>query len=365
MRLQFFIHGLTGGGSERVMAILANEFVKDGHEVEIVLTSSELPPVYVLDKRVNLRYLSYPSPNPIQRLYNIFLHRCQLRRLNRSRKCVSRYKPDYVISFNVPQNIEFLKALKDVSIPKIVCEHTNVTRELNSKMISERDVYYPYADAITVLTQRDYNLWKDKYNNVYYLPNPCDIEPYTKTNMRSKTILACGRVDQWNIKGFDNLIIAWSSIKNNHLDWKCQIAGSYKQESLKALQEAVGNDDAFKSVEFLGFRKDIGHLMANSEIFCLSSRTEGMPMTLLEALNYGCACISFDCTTGPSEIIDDGITGILVKDQDVNELAKKLDQVIEDSELRICLQKNSFLAVQKFGKDKIVQMWYNLFNSIR
>ena len=99
-------------------------------------------------------------------------------------------------------------------------------------------------------------------------------------------------------------------------------------------------------------------------MFCLSSRIEGMPMVLLEAMNLNCACVSFDCNTGPSEMINDKITGLLVKDQDVVELANSLDEVISNSELRRTIQVNAPMSVEKYLTKNVICMWYHMFNEL-
>ena len=362
MKLLFYIHGLSGGGAERVMATLMNGFVAQGHEVRVVYTSSFDKPVYNLDARVEQVYMQskclLKSNSVIAKIFK------RIWKYSAIRREAKIYKPDFAISFIKANNNDVLVALLGSGIPVIIGDHTNVDRKYRwcTSMLS--NIFYPTASAITMLTMRDYDKWKDKYKNVYYMPNPCDLNQINSHEPRRKIVLGVGRVNQWNIKGFDSLIIAWHKIKEKHPEWACQIAGNYSDQSLIELKNFVG-EEAFGSVEFLGFRHDIHEYMQTCEVFCLSSRIEGMPLVLLEAMNLGCACVSFDCITGPSEIIENGKTGLLVTDQDVEELARKLDLIISDDELRELFHLNSYLSVKRYSTDNILKMWNNMFNDLK
>lgn len=156
---------------------------------------------------------------------------------------------------------------------------------------------------------------------------------------------------------------AWSAIKDDYPEWKCQIAGDYSESALSELRSMV-TEEEFNSVEFLGFRSDIHELMTTSEIFCLSSRIEGMPMVLLEALSLGCACISYDCISGPSEMIEDGKTGVLVKDQSVEDLSLKLGELISNKEKRESFRETAPASITRFSINNILVLWNQMFKEI-
>lgn len=362
MKLLFYIHGLSGGGAERVMATLMNGFVAQGHEVRVVYTSSFDKPVYNLDARVEQVYMQskclLKSNSVIAKIFKRIWKYSAIRREAKT------YKPDFAISFIKANNNDVLVALLGSGIPVIIGDHTNVDRKYRwcTSMLS--NIFYPTAAAITMLTMRDYDKWKNKYRNVYYMPNPCDLNHTDSLKPRQKIVIGVGRVNQWKIKGFDSLILAWNIIKDKHPDWTCQIAGKYSDQSLSELQKIVG-EEAFESIEFLGFLQDIHDYMQKCEVFCLSSRIEGMPVALLEAMNLGCACVSFDCITGPSEIIENGKTGLLVNDQDVEDLASKLDLIISETELRDLFHRNAHLSVERYSTNNILKMWNNMFSDLR
>ena len=362
MKLLFYIHGLSGGGAERVMVTLMNSFIEQNHQVRVVYTESIEEPVYQLDNRIEQVYMQMECPMKSSSIPTKIFKR--IWKYPAIRKQAKLFKPDFVISFLKAQNNDVLAALLGTRIPVIIGDHTNVDRKYPWRTSFLSTILYPSAAGVTMLTMRDYNRWKNKYKHVYYVPNPCYIKQKNKDVIRKKIVLGVGRVNQWGIKGFDNLIKAWSKIYDKHPDWKCQIAGAYSDNVLSNIRNEVG-DKAFSNVEFIGFRSDIHDYMESCEVFCLSSRIEGMPMVLLEALNLGCACVAFDCVTGPAEMIEDGITGLLVKNQDVNELAIKLDKIITDEKLRNMFHKNAPMSVDRFSTENVLNMWYQMFNDLK
>ena len=242
-------------------------------------------------------------------------------------------------------------------------EHTNVSRKLGILLDIKRRLFYPLANAVTILTRYDKKLWKNKYENVVYMPNPVFFKETNGSLNREKTILAVGRVNQWEIKGFDNLLRCWSKLCHLHTNWKLKIAGEANKNALEFLN-TLANELGCCNYEFLGFRKDVYELMQRSEVFCLSSRVEGLPMALIEAMNAGCCCVSFDVVTGPREIIRHGFSGLIAKNQDNEDLTEYLDSVMSNDVLRKRLASNAPQSIMKYSTDRIINRWYVLFDKI-
>lgn len=364
MNLLFFIHNLTGGGAERVMSIVANEFAKNGNKVTLVITEQNPVIAYDIEPSIRIIAMRGKYPKATTSLFNkVIRHTMDLFLPLRMRKLAKSVSADCVISFITKYNIEILRAFKGTRYPVIVSEHTNVSREIDPKISTLRDKYYPYAAAVTVLTQRDFLLWQDKFRHVVLLPNPCTPIGVSINQERRKVVFTAGHVSEWDVKGYDNLIKAWALICHKFPDWCLEIAGDYTEKSLKTLKGIIQENNVI-NVKFLGFRSDVHQLMASSEIYCLSSRIEGLPMSLLEAMSAGCCCVSFDCTTGPSDIIQDGINGVLVKDQDVNELAQKLEIVIGNKSLRNKLSMEAPGSLGRYSVSTIYNQWIMLIKSL-
>ena len=360
MKLLFFIGAMNGGGAQRVMANLTNGLLKKGHEVYLAYDMNQNCS-FDLDSRIiciNSREGCVP---------NVWYKKTHLYRRSRYllniRKIARRIQPDIAISFMTNVNADVILMLKGLNIPIIVSEHTNISRDRGRKISFIHKKLYPLAKAVTLLTQYDCDYWSGEYKNIEYMPNPSDSKKIHHNQERRNVVISAGRVTDWETKGFDNLIRAWAIIEKNHPDWRLQIIGAGRDcdfEYLKGLAKEV----VAKNVDFLGFRKDIQEIMSASAIYCLSSRHEGLPMVLIEAMNAGCCCVSFDCKTGPREIIDDNISGLLVRDQDVSDLVDKLTKVIENASLRNLLAKNAPSSVERYSTAKILEKWELLFEKV-
>lgn len=362
MHITFIINGLTGGGAERVLVTLANRFVSDGKQVSIVITDTLAPCAYELDNRVRLVYMLNNRP-PVKK--NIFnkIHR-HLWYYYAIRKSVVQEKTDIAISFLTAQNVDSIKALFGTGIPLIVSEHSNVDRVYSKSITRNRKLFYPFASAITVLTRNDYEKWRNTYKNVYYLTNPIEIERTENFNERRKNVIAVGRVKQWDIKGFDTLLSCWKDVKGQCPGWDLEIIGDYDDKAIQSLSEVVGCN-VTEIASFLGFRTDVKEYMSRSSVFCLSSRVEGMPMALLEAMSKGCCCVAFDCVTGPSEIIEDHKNGLLVENQNLEELRLSLLEVVRNEKMRLEYSLSAPNVISKYSLDSITGQWYSLFNKIK
>ena len=359
MKLLFYIHGITGGGGERVLTTLANEFAKRGESVGIA-TDTDTPFAYKIDSKIVL-YDLYEGTNDnsthISKIYNSIL-------IRRNILCIAKQeKPDVIVAFMSALGCTVVASTLGLGIPVVISEHTNVSRKLGILLDIKRRLFYPLANAVTILTRYDKKLWKNNYNNVVYMPNPVSFKKNNDTSNRKKAVLAVGRVNQWEIKGFDNLLRCWAKLCHLYPDWKLKIVGDADKNALDFLN-SMANKLGCCNYEFLGFRKDVYELMQRSEIFCLSSRVEGLPMALIEAMNAGCCCVSFDVVTGPREIIHHGFSGLIAKNQDNKNLTEYLDRVMSNDVLRKRLASNAPQSVIKYSTDRIINRWYILFDKI-
>ena len=357
MRLLFYIHGITGGGGERVLSRVVNQLVRDGNDVHLA-TRTEFPFAFDIDAEITLHnlYANYDSSR--HRLLKALILRRNIRRIAKD------VKPDVVVAFMAALGCSVIFSTIGLGIPVVVSEHTNINRNLGFTLTLRRRLLYPLASAITVLTRSDMKSWKNTYTNMVYMPNPIDLSLLCNENiMRRKVILAVGRVSEWKVKGFDNLLRCWSRLCHRFPDWTLEIAGDYDDGS-KSYLMGLAREYNCTNYKFLGFRKDIDSLMMSSEVFCLSSRVEGLPMALIEAMHYGCCCVSFDVTTGPREIIISNTSGLIAKDQDNDDLTAKLHLVLENECLRRSLAHNAPDSVKKFSLSNVVRRWMILFEEV-
>lgn len=356
MKLLFYIHAITGGGGERVLATLVNAFAKQGNEVHLA-TNLNVQFVYEISENVILHNLHEGQNDLVETIKSLKL-RCNIRSIARD------VRPDVIVAFMSALGCSTIFSTMGLGIPVVVSEHTNIARFKGTFLDFKRRILYRFASAVTVLTRHDLRLWREQIRNAVYMPNPIDYnEMPPELHGRRKVVLAVGRVKQWKVKGFDNLLKSWGKICNIYPDWKLLIAGEIDTDS-KVTLTRIAEENGCINYDFLGFRKDVKTLMMQSEVFCLSSRVEGLPMALIEAMNAGCCCVSFDVETGPREIIANETSGLIVNDQDIEDLASKLSEVLGNSELRYKLASNSYPSVEKYSTPNIVKRWNLLFEII-
>ena len=352
MKIDFIIASLTGGGAERVLILLANELRKKNNEVSIITFNGQDDYAYGSGiKRVKL-HEGFFNNHTIRRFFQ--LNKYYLKKKNR---------PDIIISFLPPVSFVAILVAKFYGIKIIASEHINHLQVENKTVAFTRNYVYRLANRITVLTKFDVSFYEKKGAKVVVMPNPCTFENIiANEHARKKVILAIGHLNRYHHKGFDNLIKLISPILEENKDWSLNFvgAGDKGQNYLKSLIQ--GNIQ--NQIVFSGFSTEVKTLMKESAIFVLSSRFEGLPMVLLEAMSQGMSCIAFDCKTGPSDIITDGKNGLLIQDQNIGAMQDGLVQLIIDENLRKKLGDNAIMSLDSFSIDNIITKCQNLFEEI-
>ena len=192
---------------------------------------------------------------------------------------------------------------------------------------------YPRLDVLVALTEGD----RARYEQVTggrlrteRIPNSVSALGGPEPDLAAPLLVGAGRLTSQ--KGFDRLIDAFAKVAPDHPAWRVRIHGrGGRRDDLRRQIDAAGLGDR---VELAGATKDMGAAMAEGSIFVLSSRLEGFPLILLEAMSKGLAPVAFDCRTGPGDILDDHRNGLLVPDGDVDALAAAMAELMADEDLR-------------------------------
>ncbi len=356
MRLLFFIETMKGGGAERVMAVLTDELAKRGHDITLGTMSSH-PPFYPLNERIKLLQIKERTSNSS---LSKIIHKSRWRHF--IRKTIKNEHPDVVISFILRLNAIVLVSSLFLGVPVIASEHSTFDTKLSLKKRFRRFQINKLADKVTVLTQHDYNYIGNRLKNKQVMPNPLSFEPLSEyNNNRKKSIIAAGSLYRSHVKGFDTLIKVWGQIAHLHPDWELIIAGHGSDEDRYALQKLADEYTLSHQFRLIGQVKDLDKKFRESSIFVLSSREEGFGMVLIEAMSQGCACVSFDCKSGPREIITHNVDGILVEDQNKETMQEALSDLIENKEKREALGKQAIRSVHRFSVKNIADKWEMLF----
>ena len=224
---------------------------------------------------------------------------------------------------------------------------------------------YPSLDALVALTEGDAHEYEQLLGDeaalvrLASIPNTARAMGGAKADLDAKTVLAAGRLTPQ--KGFDMLIHAWARVASVHPDWRLRICGGGDRE--ENLRQLVVDEGLADVIELPG-RRDLEEEMANASIFVLSSRFEGFPLVLLEAMSKGMAVVSFDCPTGPGEVIDDHRNGILIPARDVERLAAGIIELIEDADLRRRVGPAAVEAARDYTIEAVGPRWERLFTEL-
>lgn len=338
------------------MSTMANYWVAKGHEVTLTTIASEADfyPLHPDVKRIALG-VYVPSVRPWDYLRN------NLHRLKRLRRVISSSRPDVVISFVDVTNMLTILATLRLGVPVIVSERTNPrTHPIGWFRGILRHLLYPRADAVIVQTE-EVRRWTERFirrEAVYVIPNPVAL-PTNRVNRAvysvsaARTIMAMGRLE--HTKGFDLLIQAFALCAAKYPACSLVILGEgNEREELMALTRELG---LAGRVSMPGSVRDPLKLLHQADIFVLSSRYEGFPNALLEAMACGLPVVSFDCPTGPRNIISDGVDGVLIPPEDVQALATAMKRLLSDEAKRRCLASRAVEVAERFGVEKVMGMW--------
>ena len=224
--------------------------------------------------------------------------------------------------------------------------------------------HYPDLGALAVLTESDRKDYARLFSSgrppVLHLPNAVPDVGGGQADPSSKVVIAVGRLTRQ--KGFDLLIRAWADVARKHPDWTLRIYGTGVERP--ALKRLIADHRLAGRVRLMGRTDRIGDAYAQASVFVLSSRHEGLPMVILEAMSKGLPVVSFDCPTGPAEVVTDD-NGILVPNGDVPGLAQALSEVMADDERRVRLGKGAQETAAKYEAATIARRWVELVEDLR
>lgn len=211
-------------------------------------------------------------------------------------------------------------------------------------------------DRFVVLTRQDQEQWGNM-SNIVVIPNFIESHSYVEYNYASKRIISVGRADYQ--KGFDMLLTAWNLIQRNIPEWKLVIIGGGDKHSLLRQIEKFH----INNVTLQPPTKDIVKEYHNSAFYVMSSRYEGLPLVLLEAMEAGLPIVSFACPCGPKDILMPDF-GRIVKPNNVKALASEMLECANNISWRQKASLSAVLASRDYEKENIMRRWDDLFNSL-
>lgn len=366
MKILLFINSLVGGGAERVTTILCNEFVTRGCSVQIFLKENIVD--YELDQRIKIVHSApttkFKGKNLIYKTIRSIVS--YVKRFDDTKRVIKEYKPDVIITSWGANLLQVLLASR--KIPVVASEHNTFDRKHSLRERFNRFYLNKFCSKVIVLTNYDKNFMSGYLNNIQVIYNPLTFEPideqtYNTTFEERHDILACGRLNAYHVKGFDNLLKSFAKVSLEHNLWYLNIAGKGDNESQEYLKQLCKEYGIENRVRFLGFCNNINELMLKHSLFVLSSRSEGFGMVLTEAMSMGCPCISYNLS-GPSEIIYHNIDGLLVESQNIDKFSDSISLLIQNKKMRKEFGIKGIYNVKRFTTDNIVKEWILLFESL-
>lgn len=369
MRVMIVTPRISGGGAERVAVNLANYWASKGWQVSLVTFTPPEPSEYPVAQNISRVSLD-PTASSGDKPAGL---RLQLSRALRLRKHAKNISPEVVIGIMEAANtitavaargLHRLTAIGTVHSFRAI-EPLGRSRALVARYI------YRWLDAIVVLTnemrerilQRTHARYVRVIPNSITLPLP-DIPPKLPIEQvlprECKLLLSVGRLEY--PKGHDYLLQSFARVAPRHPDWVVVILGEGEWRShLERLVGAYG----LQGVALMpGRAGNLADWYSRADLFVLSSRYEGFPLALAEALAHGVPVVSFDCLTGPRDIVRNNIDGLLVPPEDTKALAEALDLLMRDENLRRRFSERAVEARDRFSMERVGAMWESLFGEL-
>ncbi|MDQ1763181.1 MULTISPECIES: glycosyltransferase family 4 protein [Achromobacter] len=366
-RVLLFIHSLHGGGAERVAADLSAHWAGMGREVMVVTQASAEGDVYTLHPKVRREVLHTAGEGG--GLRGIWSN---VQRVRALRRVVKSFRPDIVLGMMTTASVLSVLACAGLSCRVIATEHTHPPSQTLSGFWQRlRRLTYPRAASVVALTRGTAD-WLAQHvpgSKLAVIPNPVHFplpraEPVLTpvSGDGRKRLLAVGRLHA--DKGFDLLIQAYAKLAASHPGWDLVILG--EGDERRALEAQALEAGLASRIFMPGRAGNVGDWYDSADLYVLTSRFEGLSNTLLESMASGLAAVSFDCDTGPREIIREGVDGVLVRPNgDVPALCKALDAVMRNDADRVRMAQAATDVRDRFSAARVLQKWQELFDGVR
>ncbi|MNQ49810.1 putative poly(glycerol-phosphate) alpha-glucosyltransferase [compost metagenome] len=361
MRLLYIVPKIkSAGGVARVIAIKANYFVEHfGYEVHILSQNEEdIQPFYDFDYDVIFHNMILKGNT--FKFFNSFQ-----KQINQK---IKEIKPDIIL---VADN-----GLKAFVFPFIVKTKTPIIFECHgSKFIEEQDqntnffsksiqkLKYRFKDfsaqkftKIVALSDESLKEWN--IENGVVIPNPSWIKSKKTADLKQKKVIAIARNSYE--KGLDRLLLIWKEIGEKYPDWTLDIY----TDDVDSLEEEALKLEIESGINYLHFVKNIQKKYLKTSICVMTSRTEGFPMVLLEAMASGLPCMAYDCPTGPRAIITNAENGFLIPDNNIEMYVEKLSFLIENEEVRLKFGLDAKETSKEYSVKKIMEQWREFLENL-
>lgn len=359
-----FIGSLKAGGAERVTLWLARELAARGHRVTLLTHHDTDQDFFSLPDGVERAVIGLTEGRqtlPGKLVINI-------RRCARVRAVLRRVRADVVLAMMPHESVVAVVAATGLRTRVVVSERNAPWHRQQDRIWTlMRRLVYRFSAAQVAQTQPIAD-WLGRHTGstrLHIVPNavqdPLPSNPPVIAPRMGRRLIVAAGTKPWQ-KGFDLLLDAFAQIAADHPDWDLALPGLLPDR----VEEGLSGQDILDRAKAAGLDGRVilpGHVgnmpdwYGAADLFVLSSRFEGFPNVLVEAMSQGCACVSFDCDTGPRDIITDGVDGLLVPADDVGALASAMGRAMQDSGLRARMGDAARNVRHRFAAPRILALW--------
>lgn len=356
-RLCLLISTMGPGGMQRVMSVLANQFVADEEtEVHLILYGISKEIFYPLKPEVIIHVPSFRFSNK-KRFYNT------IKTLFFVRRRIKALKPDSILSYGEYWNSFILISLLGFSFPVFISDRCQPDKSLGTFHNWLRKILYPRAKGIVAQTETAKSIYREmlKHPNIRVIGNPIQNPGFINEIEKENIVLTIGRLIP--SKHHDLLIDIF--LESYQPGWKLVIVGGdvAYENRMKVLTDKIRFLNAEDKVILAGNTKNVADYYQKSKIFAFASSSEGFPNVIGEAMAAGIPVVAFDCVAGPSDLIVNGVTGFLIPLYDKAEYVEKLTLLMCNEQLQIKMGDASMTVIRKFTAENISQKYYNFVMS--
>ena len=346
------IPSLQPGGMERVMSVLANGFVNNHNaEVHLILYGAGRSVFYQINPSIHIHVPPFEF-NKQHRTWNT------LKTIRFLRKTIRGINPVAAISFGSLWNSLVLLSCLGSKTPVYISDRgtpLGYTKGIHAKL---KQILYPTAAGIVVQTKYAEEVYRKRFRQKNYcvIGNPIRETMIPEQNQRENTVVSVGRLI--GTKHYDRLIRIFEEIGNK--DWKLIIIGGNAdgQHRLEELQAQRNKSPMKDNIILAGTQKNVESYLLKAKIFAFTSSEEGFPNAIGEAMSAGLPVVSYDCITGPSEMIEDGKNGYLTEVFDDATFKNRLETLMNDEKLRAEMGKNAKESIKQFSEEIIIEKFY-------
>lgn len=346
MKMGFLIYSLQGGGAERMVSKLANYMVDQVEEVTLFLINGE-GIVYSLNPKVKVVVFDFQeSGNRMKRA---------LKRLQVIRREVKSAKLDVLYAFTTTMYPYAAICCKGLKTKVIGAERAN-PQIYGKEMRLAIKLVSPLCDGFVFQTEGARSCYpRSLAKRATVIPNAAPKVSFERREREDDVIRFCTVGRLHTDKDFDTLIDAFAIYLKEYPESELTILGD--GELRQVYEKKCKNFHIEKQVVFAGFVSNVYERLTEHDIFVFSSKSEGMPNAILEAMAVGLPCISTDCDYGPREFIQYGVNGLLCKVADPQDMAEKMKWMAKHREERVQMGEKAKNVREDYSEEKILSKY--------